>query len=70
VHVQAEDADRTRLRWIERVEDPESGGLTGAVRAEQTEALARGDSKVKAVDREMVAEPMTEPGDLDGRRWL
>ena len=54
-HVEAGDAGAARVGAGERGEDPDGGGLAGAVGAEQAEDGARLDREVEAVERADVA---------------
>jgi hypothetical protein len=65
--IEIEHPDLARVRPPVTLEDLDRGGLAGAVRAEQTEHLARVDRQRQTVDGAHAAVLLAEPGDLDGR---
>jgi hypothetical protein len=62
--------DHARIRRRDAEQHPERGGLAGAVRAEESEALARPDEKRQAVDDGLVAVMLYDLGKFDCRRAL
>ena len=60
--VVAADAGLAAVGGEEGGEDVDHGGLAGAVRSEQGEDGAFGDVEVDAVEHDLVAEGLAEPG--------
>lgn len=65
--VDAEYADRSRVRFQQAGDDPQAGGLARAVGPEQRVELAGADRQVEPIDGRTV-EPFGEAPDLQGDR--
>ena len=57
----AEHLDLAGIRRVEALQDLDGGGLAGAVRTEQPEALAGADLEIEAVDGDHVAVALDQP---------
>ena len=69
--VVAGDADLAGVGGDQGGQDLDGGGLAGAVGAEQREDRALGDGQVDAVEHDLVAVGLAQPGGGDGRRaWV
>src|SRR5204862_1156280 len=66
--VVAGDVDAASVRTGQRGQDVHGGGLAGAVRAEQGECGAGRHGDVDAVEHELVADGLAQPGGGDRHR--
>src|SRR5207237_4346987 len=64
--VQPEDLHVPRIASREPLQDLDGGGLAGAVRPEQAEALARGHREIEPGDRQHVPVAFDQAGAADG----
>ena len=63
--VAAEQLDGAAVGAQQAEQDPDGGGLAGAVGAEEAVHLARGHGEVEAVQSDGGSERLAEPGDRD-----